>query len=229
MLRLFSKLLIFFIFGSLFSCRTSKIDTFSTDRENVTLKLLNNNRFSYVYYKLAGMNYEDSKKLFCIGTYLKLSKNIYELYPDTFDNKSVEVSVNSVENNYNGNTHIRINTNIYPDRSNEYRIHLISDSLTWFFTGLRIDTVIDGNFLRNFIIEIILPEFYITGHPSAIYKSLVSEPIKITECRIVDVTLPITLDYFYYQNIGVIRLKDMGNYLLFLKDGRKIKKAKKIK
>jgi hypothetical protein len=82
-----------------------------------------------------------------------------------------------------------------------------------------------NGYLKKFTIGIILPDFYVNGHPSALYKSITTEPINISDGEFLDIKIPINRHYFYYKNIGETRIIDKGRYYLIVNEGRKIKKV----
>ncbi len=224
MIKIYLIIIIVLIINILNSCRTAKPDIFGSNQENIQLSLFQNNIFKYEYYKLSGMNYEESNKVFCTGTYNKISRNTYELYPDDFDPNSVKVNINFAKSNDMNMVHVQINTNIYPDRTNEYQMIILNDSLKLHFTGITIDTIIASQVIKKFKVMIVLPNFYINGHPPALYDHVITEPINVDANEFIKINIPITLDYFYYKNNGVIKLQDQGKYFLNLTNHKKVKK-----
>jgi hypothetical protein len=222
-------LVIIFYFILMVSCRTLKPDILSILQEDVSFNKLKDNHFNYVYYKLNGFEFEDSKMTFCKGTYIQIGKNEYVLNPDTFDAKLVDVNINRDSLLLKTQVRIKVNTDIDKYRAGEYKIILHYDSLSLKFKGINFDTILFSKDITKFTIEIILPDFYISGHPSAIYKSITTRPITINKGDFFNIKVPITRDYFYYQNIGKIRFKEMGRYYLFLDNEKKINKSLRIK
>lgn len=219
-------IIICYVFVLLSSCQNMR-PPHSFLQESEYLRFTDNQYFEYNYYKLNGFELEDSKLFFCKGTYTKTAVNEYLLHPDKFNPDSVNINVQIKKRiNISDLTRIILNTSIDNDHSKEYRIILHIGSLSLTFAGLQIDTTLSLKSKNdvNVLVEIILPDFYAYGHPAALYKKISTKPFLLNDAQEINITVPITRDYFYYRDIGTLKVKDIGNYYLFEERGRRIRK-----
>jgi len=210
-----------------FSCGARKPDILSYIKENLDFKTFPNNNFELYYFNQAGNDFNSSSEYFYKGIFTKRENNEYELHPTFFNPDSIEVVSHLEKLSLSRDTHIKISTDINLDRVNDYTIHLYCDRNEISFKGLKIDTVLKNRKIDKIAVEIILPDFYANGHPSAIYRKLTTKVIAVNQAQTIDINIPITRDYFYYKNAGVANIKDMGSYFLY--QNKKINKMKRIK
>ena len=119
--------------------------------------------------------------------------------------------------------HLIFTTEIKDDKKNEYRISVYYNSGKFQVNGPSLDTILSSLIGPKLRIEILLPEFYVKGHPSAIFKKLSTDFINIDDAEMVKIHSPITWDYFYYCDLGNIKIEDKSNYYII--NGKKIKKG----
>jgi|WetSurMetagenome_2_1015567.scaffolds.fasta_scaffold484985_2 hypothetical protein len=193
-------------------CNTRNITDLTSDREAVHLTLLHNNKFKYRYYKLAGMNFEYSKRFFCYGNYNVISKNEYELTPVEFYPDSIETKVKISEFSKNQHLHLIFNTDIDDDKKQDYTISVYTSFKNFQFKGPSVDTVISDDVGAKIRFQISLPYFYEKGKPSAVYSKLSTSDIQINGAKEVKIYTPITLDYFYYFNPGKMNIRETSKY-----------------
>ena len=204
---------------------THKLDPFSSDQETIRFTQTDSCHFEYTYYsfQLNPSGTESSELVYCKGNYKKISRNVYELYPDNFNPESVGVNIRNAENSSGNQKRIKVKTRLGPDRSDEYQIVLCYNSDSLLFKGTSFDTVINDS-IHKFTLKVILPAWYVKGNPSSKYSSITTETIEISEGQCLEIDIPISFDYFYYKNIGTALLKDLGrNYIL--NQSRKIRKG----
>ncbi len=206
----------------LFSCHTTKPDIFSLDQENIKLRFFPNNKFEYSYYKMGGMSFENSVRNYCNGEYKEVSKNKYDLFPNKFNPDSIETQIKLSEISNGRPLHLIFTTEIRDDKKNEYKILVYYNSGIFQVNGTSLDTILSNSIGPKIRIEILLPEFYAKGHPSAIFKKLSTDFINIDSAEMVKIHSPITWEYFYYLDPGNIKIEDKSNY--YFVNGKKIKK-----
>jgi hypothetical protein len=206
------------------SCKTNKpTGEFLSKNEFLTVNLLKNQKFEYLYYKSddVDISYDYIK-----GTY-SANNNTFTLYPDTLKDKEFEYALHADNDSSIGLTRIKLETNIYGDFLNKYKIYLHSKSAKLVFNGTSIDTIINTSNFHKFYIEILLAEEYLSGTPIPKYKNILTKEITLdTNFNFFTITVPISRQTFYYKNSPPLLIEDLGTYWMLINNKKKILKGK---
>lgn len=108
------------------SCRTQKIDEFLKNREYLTLRILDKEKFQFFYYKYDSAGVTNN---YCQGSYSKQG-NYYILHPDSLQGRNFNFELKQAYiDSLKSTSRIIIETNIKDfDHSGGYKIALFSDS-----------------------------------------------------------------------------------------------------
>jgi hypothetical protein len=221
--------ILFLLFiGVLFiiSCKVTKIDDFLKNYEDLTLQILDNEKFQFLYYKhdSAGVT-----NIYCRGSYSKQG-NYYILHPDSLQERNFNFELKQAYlDSLKSTTRIIIETNIKDfDHSGGYKIALFSDSFKLSFYGVKVDAIIKKLALRDFFVEVSLPNSYSIGTPVPSTKSILTKKISTDGySNFLIIKIPVSYYTFFYTNIGIDTIEDLGNYWL-MKNGKTVPKGRAI-
>lgn len=218
----FATIIIFLSF--IISCTTRRLDdTIFSPKEFVNFKLVDNKNFKYLHYKLDSLITTE----YCEGTYTK-EGSLYTIYPINIGNKDFPFFLKQDQlTSLAGKTRIKIKTDIIGDYLNQYQILIKLDSKSITFSGVNIDTIINERIQSHHVeVEISIPERLKNSYPIRSFTSISTSNSDLNpNSNFLDMQIPVSYQTFLYKNIGVTQIQDDGNYWLFIKDGRRIKKG----
>jgi hypothetical protein len=198
-------------------------DTIFSPKEFVNFKLIDNERFKYLHYKLDSIITVE----YCEGTYTKQG-NLYTIYPKDIGNRDFPCSSKQYQlTGLADKTRIKIKTDIVGDYLNQYQIVVKFDSKNIAFAGVNIDTTINERIRSHHLeVQVFIPDRLKNSYPIRSFTSISTSNNNLdTNSNFLDVQIPVSYQTFLYKNPGVIKIQDDGNFWLFVKDGKKIKKG----
>jgi len=220
-----NRKILFFFLAVFCSCHASKLGLSDFRvKETLSLKFSNDTAFSYLY------SHSDTlynTLIYSQGVYSK-DGNQYTLHADSINNNNFPAKISQeYQNDLGHNFRIKIMSDLTFDHLNEYKLIIHLDDKDIFLKGVKIDTLINNFTSKNLSVEIKLPERYTRNIPSPSFTAILTKDVQInSNSNFIDIHIPVRYETFYYHNIGIMKLKDMGSHWLLIDNGKKIKKAK---
>ncbi len=225
--QLYSRILLVLICIILLAGCSTGNNIHNLTEEYLDIDFLDNQHFTYYYYK---HDLDDLVFKYCEGIYYHLDNNQIVLTPRFLSNENYDISVLEVRDpKIQGGIRLKLDLGLDFEEG-DYDIRLFLNDKVFCFSGTSIDTIVSEEEIDRFRIEIQLSETIRDGKPIPTYDLFRTKEYSIDDhaSNLFYVKIPIDREDFYYLNDDKIKLQDIGDRYVFLRNRREVLKGEHV-